>query len=88
MSESNGHDPRAQEPSRLMTALDPDTLQTARMGRAVLAALDARRPSLVQEWIELLRVRPLLNPGLALAAACLLLLTTPLGLLPLTLLAW
>lgn len=89
MSEvGNGHDPRGQELSRLMTALDPDARQVARMEQAVLAALDARRPSLVQEWIELLRVRPLQNPGLALAAACLLLLTTPLGLLPLTLLGW
>lgn len=48
--------------------------------------LDARSPSLVQEWLDLLRVRPLQNPGLALAAACLLLLTSPLGAIPLSLL--
>lgn len=86
MSESNGHDARDAELRRLMTALDPTTEQVGRMEQAVMAALAEQRPSLVQEWIDLLRVRPLLHPGLALAAACLLLLTTPLGLIPLSLL--
>ncbi len=88
MNERNGQHARDAELRQLMTTLDPPARQVARMERAVLDALDSRRTSLVQEWLELLRVRPVLHPGLALAAACLLLLTTPLGLLPLSLLAW
>ena len=86
MSDSNGHDPRDVELRRLMTTLDPTAEQVGRMEQAVMSALSEQRPSLVQEWIDLLRVRPLLHPSLALAAACLLLLTTPLGLIPLSLL--
>jgi len=86
MSDSNGHDPQDIKLQELMTTLDPDPEQVRRMEQAVMSALAARRPSLVQEWIDLLRMRPLLHPGLAMAAACLLLLTTPLGLLSLSLL--
>lgn len=86
MSDSNGHDPQDVKLQALMTALDPDPEQVRRMEQAVMSALAAQRPSLVQEWIDLLWVRPLLHPGLAMAAACLLLLTTPLGLIPLSLL--
>ena len=88
MSERNGHDPQAAELRRLMASLDPTDAQVGRMERAVMSALQQPRLSLVQEWIDLLRVRPLRNPGLALAAACLLLLTTPLGLIPLSLIGW
>jgi hypothetical protein len=58
-----------------MLALDPDRAQVARIGRAIERE---GRPFAV-EWIELLRARPLAHGGLALAAACLLLATTPLG---------
>ncbi len=86
MSNTNGFDPKDEKLRQLMTALDPTPDQRQRMERAVMTALAEKRPSLVQEWIDLLRVRPLLHPGLAMAAACLLLLTTPLGLIPLSLL--
>lgn len=60
-------------------ALDPTTEQVAQMQRAVERGLDARPPSLVREWVDLLRARPVANGALAIAASIALGLATPAG---------
>jgi hypothetical protein len=81
-----GHTTEDHDLAHAMRALDPDDLQLARMERVVLRAFEAEQRSLATEWIDLLRVRPVVHGGYALAAAALLLLLSPLGMLPLTLL--
>ena len=72
--------------AEIMTALDPDARQVARMEAAVLQAWAADRHSFIAEWIDLLRVRPVVHGCYALGAAAVLLLLTPLGAIPLMLL--
>ena len=60
-------------------ALEPVSGEVARMRAHLHRELEGHTRSLVAEWVELLRVRPFAHGGLALAAACALLLTTPVG---------
>ncbi len=62
-----------------LEALDPDARQVGRVGRAVEARVEREATPILAEWVSLLRVRPLAHGGLLLAAACVLVLTTPLG---------
>lgn len=62
-----------------MTVLDATEVQVARMGRVVDATLERLKQPLWLEWLVAFRVRPLRSAGLILAAAAVLLLTTPLG---------
>jgi hypothetical protein len=62
-----------------MAALGPTPNQVARLQGGIEARLEREQVSLAAEWLELLRRRPLAHGGLVLAAACALLLTTPLG---------
>ena len=69
----------------LPDALNPSGHQRARMARIVRLAVQAEQTSLWDEWVELLRARPVLHGCYVLAAAALLLWMTPLGALPLAL---
>jgi hypothetical protein len=60
-------------------ALAPDEGARQRMERAVLAAYAIQHRPLTDEWLELLRARPLANTLLLAAAAAVLLLATPVG---------
>jgi hypothetical protein len=62
-----------------MTVLDATVVQVARMGRVVDATLERLKQPLWLEWLVAFRARPLRSAGLILAAATVLLLTTPLG---------
>jgi hypothetical protein len=71
----------------LPDALAPTTVQRQRIARALWRELEAERASLLDEWLALLRARPVLHGCYALAAALLLLWMAPLAALPLRLLA-
>ncbi|MBN2498928.1 MAG: hypothetical protein JXR96_30340 [Deltaproteobacteria bacterium] len=86
MKETEHPTPEDRTLSRAMNALNPGPAQLARMESSVLTALERSRRSLAAEWIELLRVRPLVHAGYSLAAAAGLLLVTPLGAVLLSLL--
>ena len=60
-------------------SLGPTPEQVMRMERAVEHGLDARPPSLVREWIDLVVARPVANGALAMAAGVALALATPAG---------
>jgi hypothetical protein len=60
-------------------ALAPDEDSQRRMERAVLAAHAIQHRPLTDEWLELLRARPIANTLLLAAAAAVLLLATPIG---------
>ena len=60
-------------------ALGPSQEQLARWSPHVQAEVERLRKPLVDEWTELIRFRPLMSVGLALAAAVALLVTTPIG---------
>ena len=62
-------------------ALEPAPAARARMERRVMAWLDAGQTPLLEEWLALLRAAPVRGLSFSLAAAVVLLLTTPLGLL-------
>lgn len=62
-----------------MAALDPADARLARMEEAVLSGLRERPPSLVAEWLDLFQSRPVVHGAYALAAAAVLLATTPTG---------
>jgi hypothetical protein len=71
----------------LVDVLTPSILVRRRMARKVVDALEADKYTLYDEWIALLRVRPLVHGCYAIAAALLLMWLLPMGLLPLRLLA-
>lgn len=60
-------------------ALEPTPPQVARMQAGIVERVARERVALVDEWLGLVKARPLVNGGLALAAALALLLTTPFG---------
>lgn len=60
-------------------SLDPTPDQVAQMQRTVERGLDARPPSLVREWMDLIVARPIANGALAMAAGVALGLATPAG---------
>ncbi|MGC4118114.1 MAG: hypothetical protein QM765_26905 [Myxococcales bacterium] len=60
-------------------ALEPTRSQIARMRREVEERVERESVPLFEEWLGLVKARPLMNGGLALAAAVALLLTTPFG---------
>jgi len=62
-----------------MRSFDPTAAQVSRMKRAVLAAHALLQRPLALEWIAMFRSRPVLHTALALAAAIVLLISTPLG---------
>lgn len=59
--------------------LDPEPERMRRMEEAALSAFDAHQQGLTAEWIGLLRARPAVHGGLALAAAAALVLVSPIG---------
>ena len=67
---------------RLLSAfeeLEPLPAAVARMRGQMNAALEAEGRSLLGEWISLLRLRPVVHTAYLLAAAVVLLVSTPLG---------
>ena len=74
------------------SALEPDDVASARMEKVVLSALDSSARyerefgarDLAREWVSLLSARPAANGLLVAAAGVLLLLSSPLALLPLS----
>jgi hypothetical protein len=62
-----------------MSLLNPAGAQARRIEAAVMRAFEARPPTLASEWLGLFRARPIANTSWLLAAAAVLLLTTPLG---------
>jgi hypothetical protein len=79
--------------AEIFELFSPSPERIDRMERRLLAALDTALPGdrlvhrLAAEWLALLRSSPVANTALVLAAAFLLLLTTPLALLPVALFA-
>lgn len=67
------------ELARAFRSLDPGDRQVDRMARPVMAAFRMRHRTLASEWLWLLRARPVANTALALVAALMLLVTTPMG---------
>lgn len=73
-------------------AFEPTNEAVTRVEAGVMAALDARSaleaplPSLAREWLDLVASRPVANTALLVAAAAMLLITTPLAALPFMLL--
>ncbi len=68
-----------QDMEELFSSLEPPPNEVARGAEAIwsrLRQLD-ERPSLFQEWVGLLKVRPLSTPALALAGCAALLMLTP-----------
>ena len=59
--------------------LEPLPARVARMRGVVHRKLEAERVSLLGEWLALLRVRPVVHTAYLLAAAAVLLVSTPLG---------
>lgn len=83
----SSQEPRAEELddrrlAREMRALDPTDEQLQRMAAAVMERFALQSRSLAGEWLELWRSRPAVNTGLALAAALVLLVLTPLSAAP------
>ncbi len=74
------------ELSHAFVSLDPGATARARMEENLNRDLDASQSSMIDEWLSLVRVRPVMTLGYATAAAGALLLTTPLGALSLALL--
>ena len=62
-----------------MRSFDPSAVQVSRMRRAVLASYALLQRPLALEWIALFRTRPVVHTALALAAAIVLMVSTPLG---------
>jgi hypothetical protein len=60
-------------------ALEPNSRQRRRIEARVRGWLEARESSLLAEWLGLLKVNPIAGLGFAAAAACLVLLATPLS---------
>jgi hypothetical protein len=85
--------PADRQLTEIFELLSPSAEQIDRIEQQLLALLDAAMPrdrilhALAAEWLALLHSRPVANAVLVLAASFLLLLTTPLALLPLSLLA-
>ncbi len=64
----------------LMEGLEPSPEQVRRMEQVITERLEApAATSLVTEWIELLRIRPLSTPALALAGCAGIFLLSPLS---------
>jgi hypothetical protein len=62
-----------------VAVLSPTRLQIARVQAQVEARVEREGVPLLQEWLGLLRQRPLAHGGLALVGALAVLATTPLG---------
>jgi RNA polymerase sigma-70 factor (ECF subfamily) len=71
---------------RAFGALSPGEASEARIRTALAPVFDAPPRSLAAEWVEILRLRPVLHGALALGSATLLGATSPLVALPLALL--
>ena len=65
--------------SEAFGALEPSPPQVARLQSEVLAGYEARSRSLVREWLDLLRARPVAHTAWLSAAVVILLFTTPVG---------
>lgn len=78
-TERRDDDRRDTELSELMSKIEPAPHRLAQIEQAVLATVKPQtdRQSLVAEWLELLKVRPLFTGGLALAGSAALLLLNP-----------
>ena len=74
------------ELNELLEALDPTPAQRRRVRARLDADLEAAETSLVTEWVELFRARPVVHSMYAFSAAALLLLLSPLASLPFVLL--
>ena len=57
----------------------PSAGQRVRLEERVVTAWDARSRSLLEEWLDVLRARPLVNGAWVLAAMVVLMVATPLG---------
>jgi len=65
-----------------LRALDPNAAQRRRIRDGVDSQLEAAETTLLTEWLDLLRARPLVHSLYALGAAALLLVLSPLASLP------
>ncbi len=66
-------------------ALVPGIRQRQRMARAVYAGVEAEQASLLSEWLDMIKARPLLHGAYVLVAVALLIWMTPFAALPLQL---
>ncbi len=64
---------------RAFDVLIPSAGQRVRLEERVVTAWDARSRSLLDEWLDVLRARPLVNGAWVLAAMVVLMVATPLG---------
>jgi hypothetical protein len=60
-------------------AFEPTSSQRRRVEARVRGWLDAKQSSLAAEWFGLIKIEPIAGLGLAAAAACLVLIATPLS---------
>ncbi len=65
--------------AEVLGRLDPSPLQVRRMRSRMDARLDRLERSIAAEWLDLVRVRPLLTGWLVVATGCAMLVTTPLA---------
>lgn len=68
------------ELARTFSTLEPSPAAVVRMGEAIEGRLARLARPLWREWLGLFRARPVLSPGLALAAMAMVVVTTPMGL--------
>lgn len=64
---------------RTFDVLDPSEGQRVRVEERVITAWDTRSRSLLEEWRDVLRARPLVNGAWVLAAMVVLMVATPVG---------
>jgi len=72
-------EPEDQGLREAVAVLEPTPGQVARLQVVVAERVERERVGLLDEWLGLVRARPVANGGLALAGALGLMLTTPLG---------
>lgn len=65
--------------TRAFDVLNPPGTQRVRVEERVVTAWEARSRSLLEEWLDVLRARPLVNGAWVLAAMVVLLVATPFG---------
>ncbi len=66
-------------------ALTPGTRQRQRMARVAYAGVEAEQTTLLSEWLQLIKARPLLHGTYVLVAVALVIWMSPLAALPLQL---
>lgn len=64
---------------RAFDVLNPGEAQRVRVEARVVTAWEARSRSLLEEWLDVLRARPLVNGAWVMAAMLVLMVATPIG---------